>query len=123
MSQRPEPKTASSSSARPAFASPVPAQTEGCPDCGYRGTVLACIYKDCPVLRPKPLGQRRSHSALEAVVNVLVGFGLSVGANQVLISWLGYPIRLDQSLGLGLIFTVLSLVRSYTLRRLFNHFQ
>ena len=64
--------------------------------------------------------QSRLGSATESVINVLVGFGLALTAQMVLFPLAGVQIPLSTHLGLSAVFTVLSLVRSYTLRRLFN---
>jgi hypothetical protein len=64
--------------------------------------------------------QSRAHSLLEAHVNVAVGFGINYLANLYLLPWWGFQVRASQALGMGLVFTGISLVRSYVLRRVFN---
>ena len=66
--------------------------------------------------------QLRRHSALEAVTNVIVGFGVSVLANVFVLPAFGLPVSLSQATGIGVVFTFISLVRSYVLRRVFNRF-
>jgi hypothetical protein len=57
---------------------------------------------------------------LEAVVNLSVGYVVAVGANMVVLPLFGFFPSLEQHALIGLIFSVLSLVRSYSLRRAFN---
>jgi hypothetical protein len=68
-------------------------------------------------LRP---AQSRSTSLLEAVLNVSVGYLLAV-----LTQWVAYPLfgiqtPLTTDLAIAAIFTAVSLVRSYLLRRAFE---
>ena len=64
--------------------------------------------------------QSRLMSMIEAIVNVLVGFWVSVLAQMLVLPLFDLQASLSQSIGMGLIFTVVSLVRSYLLRRAFN---
>ena len=65
--------------------------------------------------------QTRKHSAIEAVVNVLIGYWVSFLTQLAIFPIFGIKISLVQNLWIGVIFTVVSLVRSYALRRLFNY--
>lgn len=67
--------------------------------------------------------QSRLHSAIEAVANVAVGYGVAVGTQFVVFPWFGLHADLSSNLTIGGIFTVVSLVRSYALRRVFNLWQ
>jgi hypothetical protein len=64
--------------------------------------------------------QTRRQSLIEAWANIAAGLGLSMLMNALLFPHFGWQITGHQNLMLGGIFTVASLVRSYTLRRLFN---
>jgi hypothetical protein len=64
--------------------------------------------------------QSRAMSLVEAVANVVVGFAVAVLAQMLVFPLFGLRASLDQNLGIGAIFTVVSLVRSYALRRVFN---
>ena len=59
-------------------------------------------------------------SATEATVNVLVGYWVAVGAQMVVFPLFGVSASLRANLGIGAIFTIVSLLRSYALRRLFE---
>ena len=64
--------------------------------------------------------QSRKHSAIEAVTNVFVGYWVAVAATQAILPLFGFPVRFSENLAISGLFTVVSLIRSYTLRRLFN---
>lgn len=64
--------------------------------------------------------QSRRMSLVEAVTNVLVGYGVAVATQMLVFPLFGLQATLQENLGLGLIFTVVSLVRSYLLRRAFE---
>jgi hypothetical protein len=64
--------------------------------------------------------QTRLMSMLEAATNVVAGYGLAVGLQLVLFPVFGLHPTLGQSLKIGVWFTLLSLLRSYALRRLFD---
>lgn len=66
------------------------------------------------------MSQTRIGSATEAVVNVIVGLGVSMAANALLFPLFGWSITTGQNMALGVIYTVISLVCSFALRRLFN---
>lgn len=67
-------------------------------------------------------GQSRRASALEATVNVVVGYWVAVFAQIAVFPVFGLAVTFTENLAIGAIFTVISLVRSYCLRRLFNWF-
>ena len=67
------------------------------------------------------MSQRKLHSLVESWVNVVVGVGVSLAANATILPWMGFTITLEQNLQIAAIFTVISVVRSYLLRRAFNH--
>jgi len=64
--------------------------------------------------------QSRLMSLLEAGTNVIVGYGLAVGTQLLVFPLFGLQATLGQSLGIGAIFTLVSLVRGYLLRRAFE---
>ena len=63
--------------------------------------------------------QSRLMSLVEALTNVVVGYCLAVLVQIVLFPVFGIAIGLRQNLAIGLVFTVVSIARSYSLRRLF----
>jgi hypothetical protein len=64
--------------------------------------------------------QTRRHSALEAIVNTVVGYVLAVLAQLAVFPQFGIALPLEHDLVIGGIFTGLSLVRGYALRRAFE---
>jgi len=65
-------------------------------------------------------GQSRRGSFAESLVNVAIGYGIAVGAQIAIFPMFGIIVPLHDNLAIGAIFTVISIVRSYTLRRAFN---
>lgn len=59
-------------------------------------------------------------SGVEAVANVAVGYGVAVGTQIVVFPLFGLQASLGDTLAIGAIFTLVSLARSYVLRRVFN---
>lgn len=66
------------------------------------------------------MSQSRKHSMLESLVNVLVGYGIALAAQLLIFPLFGIHVSLQDNIVIGLLFTVVSIVRSYALRRLFN---
>lgn len=57
---------------------------------------------------------------MESIANVAIGYLVALGAQLVVFPLLGIEVSLGQNLLLGAIFTVVSIARSYCVRRLFN---
>jgi hypothetical protein len=64
--------------------------------------------------------QPRSASLLEAGTNVLVGYLVALTAQQAVFPAFGIVTSIEQDLGIAAAFTLVSLLRSYVLRRLFE---
>lgn len=64
--------------------------------------------------------QTRTMSAVESVANVLAGYGIAVLTQTLVFPLFGIHAALSDHLAIGAVFTMVSLARSYTLRRLFN---
>jgi len=64
--------------------------------------------------------QSRIMSLVEAIANVVVGYGAAVVTQMLVFPLFGLQTTLAQNLKLGLIFTVVSIARSFTLRRVFE---
>jgi ABC-type bacteriocin/lantibiotic exporter with double-glycine peptidase domain len=66
--------------------------------------------------------QSKLGSLYEALLNVLVGFSVNYCFNIVIIDWImGKHISLLENLYIGLMFTGVSVARSYIIRRWFNN--
>lgn len=64
--------------------------------------------------------QSRIDSFMEAVSNVLIGFWIGVASNYAILPLFGYTPKFVDSLAIAALFTIVSLLRSYIIRRLFN---
>lgn len=64
--------------------------------------------------------QTRLGSLIEAVFNVVIGFGINFAANLLIFPLFGWQISAEQNLVLGSIYTAISIARSYAIRRWFN---
>jgi hypothetical protein len=64
--------------------------------------------------------QPRRHSLLEACANIGVGYGVALGSQLLMFPWFGVEVTLSDNLAISAWFTVLSLARSYGLRRWFT---
>lgn len=65
-------------------------------------------------------GQTKRDSLLEAALNIMIGYGIAILAQWAIFPLFGMHPSLRENLQIGALFTVVSLVRSYCLRRLFN---
>ncbi len=62
-------------------------------------------------------------SLIEAITNVAVGYMLAVATQIIVFPWFSLHPSIGQSLALGGVFIGISLLRSYALRRLFEHWR
>ena len=67
--------------------------------------------------------QSRRMSAIEAIANTVVGYVLAVATQYAVFPAFGLRVGIAENLGIGLIFTAVSLARSYALRRLFERWR
>ncbi|MBK5945091.1 hypothetical protein CCR83_01170 [Rhodobacter veldkampii DSM 11550] len=67
--------------------------------------------------------QSRLMSLVESIANVLVGYGVAVVTQILIFPIFGLQTTLAQNLKMGLVFTIVSLGRSYALRRLFERWR
>ena len=64
--------------------------------------------------------QSRLMSLVESVANVIVGYGVAVVTQSLIFPIFGLHTTLAQNLKMGAIFTVVSIARSFALRRVFE---
>jgi membrane protein CcdC involved in cytochrome C biogenesis len=64
--------------------------------------------------------QSRLMSLVESLANVLVGYVVAVATHMAVFPLFGLAVTVTENLLIGLIFTVVSIVRSYLLRRGFE---
>lgn len=66
------------------------------------------------------MSQSRAMSAVESVANVAIGYGVAVTSQIAILPLFGVHLPLSDNLLIGAWFTVISLARSYVVRRVFN---
>ena len=66
------------------------------------------------------MNQTRLGSLIEAIINVIIGFAINYTANMLIFPLFGFHISAGANFVLGLIYTVISVARSYCVRRWFN---
>jgi hypothetical protein len=71
-------------------------------------------------LNTMPMGQSRRMSLVESLTNIAVGYLVALAAQIIIFPILGVQASLHQNLMIGVLFTLVSLARSYALRRVFN---
>lgn len=67
--------------------------------------------------------QSRIGSLIESAANVAIGYGVAVASQLAIFPLFGIHIPLADNLLIGVWFTVISLIRSYVIRRWFNGFR
>lgn len=69
------------------------------------------------------IGQTRKQSLIEACVNNIVGYLIALLGQIIVYPWFGLTVSLVQNVEIGLVFTVISITRSFIFRRIFNWLQ
>lgn len=64
--------------------------------------------------------QTKLGSFYEALINILIGWTINFTANMTIFPLFGWEISMEQNVLLGTIYTFISLIRSYVIRRWFN---
>ena len=65
-------------------------------------------------------GQTMRHSIMECWANIAIGFGINYAANLFVLPLAGLPVSAGGAFWIGAIFTGISVMRSFILRRWFN---
>ena len=63
------------------------------------------------------MSQSRLSSFIEAVINIIIGFAINFTANWLVFPLFGWQISVTDNLLLGAVYTLISLIRSYSIRR------
>ena len=66
--------------------------------------------------------QSKKHSVIESITNTVIGLAVSFLAQLVIYPLMGIVVTIKQNLVITFIFFVLSFVRGYIIRRIFNNF-
>lgn len=64
--------------------------------------------------------QSRFSSFIESLVNIVIGYMVALLSQLVIFPWFGIDVPLSTNLWIGAWFTLISLARSYVIRRWFN---
>jgi hypothetical protein len=64
--------------------------------------------------------QSKKSSFIEALLNTLIGYIINLGVQLMVYPFFGATFTFGQNLEIGIIFMVVSLSRSYVIRRWFN---
>lgn len=64
--------------------------------------------------------QTRLQSAIESAANVAIGYGVAIASQLAIFPLFGIHLQLADNLLIGVYFTIISLARSYAVRRWFN---
>ena len=64
--------------------------------------------------------QTQIQSFIESFINVAIGYGVALVSQILVFPVFGINIPMESNLLIGAIFTVISIVRSYVVRRVFN---
>jgi len=66
------------------------------------------------------MDQTKIESLLESVINIVIGFGVALTSQIVIFPLVGVHVPIKTNLMIGLWMTLVSIIRSYTIRRWFN---
>ena len=64
--------------------------------------------------------QTRLMSLIETLANIIIGYFLAVGTQVLLFPIFGLEVTFKDNLAIGMVFTVISFLRNYCLRRIFS---
>ena len=64
--------------------------------------------------------QTRKQSATEAALNILIGYLIAVISQMVIFPLVGVQASIKQNIVIGVLFSLVSFIRSYLIRRWFN---
>jgi len=68
------------------------------------------------------MSQSRKMSAIESTTNIVVGVIIALISQVIIFKLYGIPVSIKQNIEMTAYFTIISFVRSYLLRRIFNGF-
>ncbi len=66
------------------------------------------------------IGQTRRQSMIEAWTNICIGFSINLVANYFFLPLVGASFTLTENFMLGWIYTAISIIRQYVIRRFYN---
>lgn len=66
------------------------------------------------------MSQKRTHSLAESLTNTVVGYAVNFTANMLILPLFGFNITITQNFQISLLYVLISVIRGYGIRRLFN---
>lgn len=66
-------------------------------------------------------GQKKKHSLAEVVLNTAIGYFVALATQIIIFPWFDISVTYKQQFLIGIIFTIVSVVRGYFVRRMFNY--
>ena len=64
--------------------------------------------------------QSKKQSLIESLTSTTIGIIIGIVLNLTILPIFGYPVSVVDSLWISVIFTIVSIIRSYVIRRFFN---
>lgn len=64
--------------------------------------------------------QSKKHSTIEAILNTVIGYIIAMCLYMIVLPFFGHKIDWSQSFNITAIFAVVSMMRAYIIRRVFN---
>ena len=64
--------------------------------------------------------QTKKQSLLESAVNIIIGYTIALISQFVIFPIVGVEATMGQNVKIGILFTIVSFIRSYLIRRYFN---
>ena len=80
--------------------------------CGYFGSVVVIIHI--------AMKQTKRKSLIESIIQTIIGLGTSILIQVILYPLIGIPVTFSQNLIITTVFFVVSIVRGYFVRRIFE---
>lgn len=65
--------------------------------------------------------QTKRASLAESLLNVAIGYGVALLSQIIVFPWFGIHVSVSANVAIGGVFTIISIVRSFAVRRLFEH--
>lgn len=65
--------------------------------------------------------QTKRASLVESLLNVAIGYGVALLSQIIVFPWFGIHVSISTNVVIGVVFTVISIARSFVVRRLFEH--
>lgn len=64
--------------------------------------------------------QTRTTSLIESIANVVIGYGVALASQLIIFPIYGIEISIRTNIAIGIWFTIISIIRSFIVRRIFN---